>query len=161
MLMLFAGAFFVILAGIVLLLVVREEQKGFGALAGERIYQDTKERPGRNLYAKTLNLVGKPDYLVKEHGVVIPVEVKTGKTPRSPYENHKMQLWAYCLLVEENYATPPLFGYLLYPENDFQIPYTKREREKVEKVVAEITACKLAHKELHCQHKAHYLLESG
>ena len=51
------------------------------------------------------NLAGRPDYILHEDGVRIPVEVKTGRRP---------QAGAYCLLVEEMYGKSPPGGQLRY-----------------------------------------------
>src|SRR5688572_13440327 len=94
-------AFILFVLGILLLLFISKKRSDFGILNSTKIYSDTDKNPGETLYSKTINLVGKPDYLIKEDGMIIPVEIKTGKTPKTPYLNHTMQLMAYCLLVEE------------------------------------------------------------
>ena len=65
------------------------------------IYTDTRgwsavEKP---LYDPVIGLTGRPDYLVKKGKDIIPVEVKTSRTPEAPYDSHIFQLAAYCLLV--------------------------------------------------------------
>ena len=104
-----------LLLGFILFGIWFYQMKGFGILSKKKIYTDTENNPGEILYSKTLSLSGKPDYLIKESGMVFPVEVKTGHTPNSPYVNHTMQLMAYCLLVEENYGIRPTGGFLKYP----------------------------------------------
>jgi CRISPR-associated exonuclease Cas4 len=126
-----------------------------GILKNERIYQDSQKYPGETIYSKSLPLCGKPDYLIRENGRVIPVEVKTGRTPSSPYLNHTMQLMAYCFLVEENFGKAPTEGYLKYPEKEFKIAYTKEAREAIKDIVEEIKGLKISGKELHCEHREH------
>ena len=65
------------------------------------VYTDTGawgkvEKP---LYYHALGLTGKPDYLVERDGILIPVEVKSGRTPEAPYDSHIFQLAAYCLFT--------------------------------------------------------------
>lgn len=149
-----AAAFFIII-GIALLIILGKQEKKFGILNAERVYSDTESSPGETLFAKTTNLVGKPDYLIKENGQIIPVEVKTGKTPAEPYQNHVMQLMAYCLLVEENYGAPPPGGYLKYPDKEFKIKYTDQAREAVKDFVEEILTKIESNEEPHCSHPEH------
>ena len=78
------------------------------------------------LVARHVPLQGRPDYVVERDGAHIPVEVKSGKTPRRPYDSHVMQLAAYCFLVQERYGTRPPFGVLAYPEQQFEIRYTPK-----------------------------------
>ncbi len=69
-------------------------------------------------------LTGKPDYLVERDGVIIPVEVKTGRTPAAPFDSHIFQVAAYCLLVERTYGKRPPYGIIHYPNRDFAVDYT-------------------------------------
>ncbi|MGI8961533.1 MAG: CRISPR-associated protein Cas4 [Bryobacteraceae bacterium] len=148
-------SFIVLLVGLVALSRLRAQQQRFGVLTNTRIYSDTAERPGKTLYAKSVNLVGKPDYLIEQNGVIIPVEVKTGRTPSTPYMNHTMQLLAYCLLVEENYKRPP-GGYLRYPDKEYQLAYTDEAKASVIALVREISELKRTNIEQHCKHSEHY-----
>ena len=97
-----------------------------GLPGGRVIYTDTGgwgkvERP---LYYQALKLTGKPDYLVRQNGIVIPVEVKSGRAPESPYDSHIFQLASYCLLVEKTYGKRPPYGIIHYNDRDFAIDYT-------------------------------------
>ncbi len=144
-----------IILGVILLAVARLQQRQFGALKNDRVYQDTEAGHGQTLYSQTTNLVGRPDYIVKEHSQFIPVEIKTGKTPSYPYRNHIMQLTAYCLLVEENYNRKPAYGYIKYPEREFKVFYTPENKRLLERLVETITSCKISNTELHCNHPQH------
>jgi CRISPR-associated exonuclease Cas4 len=90
------------------------------------------------LESKILPLRGRPDYVVQRDGVTIPVEVKSGKTPRRPYASHAMQVAAYCYLVEETEKVRPPFGVLSYPERQFEIPYTKQLEDELLKTLLRI-----------------------
>lgn len=146
----------VLLIGIAFLLFIIRKRDSFGILAGKRIYQDTEEKPGKLLFAKTLPLCGKPDYIIEKDGMIFPVEVKTGKTPFStPYLNHEMQLMAYCLLIEENYNTRPMGGYIRYPSKEFKILYNKEAEESLRNIVFEMLEKKKSGEELFCKHTEH------
>lgn len=145
----------ILLLGILLLLHVFREHLQFGILRNERIYQDTEKTPGEILYARTIPLIGKPDYLIKHNNTIIPIEVKTGKTPKSPYANHIMQMMAYCYLVEEQYGIKPPGGYIHYPNREFHIAYTHEARESVKKLVRELMYYKKTNTEFSCTHPEH------
>ena len=102
------------------------QRRTAGLPGGRVIYNDTRgwgelEKP---LYDEALGLTGKPDYLVESHGRIIPVEVKTGRTPEAPYDSHIFQVAAYCLLVEKTYSKRPPYGIIHYPGRDFAVDYT-------------------------------------
>src|SRR5688500_8591495 len=82
--------------------------------SGKTIYQDTQVT-GATLISHKHHLKGRPDLLIKQGNGIIPVEVKTGKTPTRPYDSHVMQLIAYCVLVEETYGARPPYGIIRYP----------------------------------------------
>ena len=103
------------------------QQKEAGLPGGRIIYTDTHgwgkvERP---LFYAAMELTGKPDYLVRQNGTIIPVEVKSGRAPEAPYDSHIFQLAAYCLLVEKTYDTRPPYGIIHYENRDFAIDYTR------------------------------------
>ena len=72
----------------------------------------TKETP--LLKSIEHNLAGRPDYLIKEDEIRIPVEVKTGRRPRAPFFSHVLQIGAYCLLSEETFQRKPTHGQIRY-----------------------------------------------
>jgi CRISPR-associated exonuclease Cas4 len=76
------------------------------------------------LFDAQLRLTGKPDYVVHDDDAIVPVEVKSGRTPKAPYEAHIFQLAAYCLLVECSYGARPAYGIIRYPQRTFAIDYT-------------------------------------
>lgn len=152
-LLLIAGTFVVI--GILFLFILRSRSKNYGMLAKERVYQDSSTNPGVTLQSTTLPLVGKPDFLIKDKDSVIPVEVKTGRAPQTPYLNHTMQLMAYCLLVEETYNTRPPGGYIRYPDKEFKVAYTPEAEQSVRTLVQEMLLKKESGEELFCKHVEH------
>jgi CRISPR-associated exonuclease Cas4 len=111
----------------VLLLAAGLQRRTSGVPGGRIIYTDTRawgpvEKP---LYDAQLGLVGKPDYLVEKGGQLIPVEVKSGRTPEAPYDAHIFQVAAYCLLVEKTYGKRPSHGIIHYSQRDFAVDYTQ------------------------------------
>ncbi len=114
------------LAAALLLLSLRERKKSRLPDA-QVIYADTDlwQKVPQTLVDHRLGLVGKPDYVMKtKQGSLIPVEVKTGHTPETPYDSHRLQLMAYGLLIQSNYAQTPQYGLLHYPEKDFRVDFT-------------------------------------
>jgi CRISPR-associated exonuclease Cas4 len=116
-------------------------QRAASGLPGGRvIYADPKqwgplEEP---LYDARLKLTGKPDYLVRQGEQIIPVEVKTGRTPTAPRDGHIFQLAAYCLLVERTLGVRPSYGILRYPERTFAVDYTPELEEALLATLAEM-----------------------
>ena len=97
-----------------------------GLPSGRIIYTDTRAwgKADKPLYSSGLGLTGKPDYLVQQNGRIIPVEVKSGRAPKTPYDSHIYQVAAYCLLVEKSFGQRPPYGILHYQDRDFAIDYT-------------------------------------
>ena len=103
-----------------------KQRREAGLPGGRVIYTDTGgwgavERP---LYYSPLKLTGKPDYLVHQNGILIPVEVKSGRAPEAPYDSHIFQLASYCLLVEKTYGKRPPYGIIHYNDRNFAVDYT-------------------------------------
>lgn len=69
------------------------------------------------------NITGRPDYIIRTHGGMIPVEVKTGKTPQRPHENHVLQLACYLRLVEVKTGQRPTYGLVTYPDGTFRVEW--------------------------------------
>ncbi len=125
--MLIAGLL-ILLAAFVLFFISGQQRRAAGLPGGRVIYTDTRawgkvEKP---LYDQDLGLTGKPDYLVEQHGKIIPVEVKTGRTPEAPYDLHIFQVAVYCLLVQTTYGKRPPHGIIHYPGRDFAVDYTAK-----------------------------------
>jgi CRISPR-associated exonuclease Cas4 len=116
------------------------QRKEAGIPAGRIIYSDTRgwgkvEKP---LYSSELELTGKPDYLVQQNGRIIPVEVKSGHAPETPYDSHIYQLASYCLLVEKTYGTRPPYGIIHYENRDFAIEYTSELEQSLTDLLVEM-----------------------
>ena len=138
--MLYLSLAFLLLA-LFLLWQSNRQQAQAGLPSGRVIYTDTRawcaplEQP---LFNKELGLTGKPDYLVERNGQIIPVEVKSGRAPQSPYDSHIYQLAAYCLLVEKTYGKRPSHGIIHYPTRDFAVDFTPALESALLEVLAEM-----------------------
>ena len=110
-----------------------------GLPPGRIIYSDTStwQDCPEALYAPSINLTGKPDYLVEKWNYVIPIEIKSSQAPAEPYRSHILQLAAYCLLVEETVGRRPPYGLISYqdssgsPARTFSIRYTERLEDEL------------------------------
>lgn len=141
----------IILVGIVILILTKRKRSELALPSGELIYEDNAENPGRLLYSYRMYVMGKPDVLIKQKSMIIPVEVKTGKTPREPYHTHIMQLVAYCHLVEENYHVRPTYGIIRYPNREFSIQYTEVLERELQRIVGDMRV-KRGTPEIHRSH---------
>jgi len=106
---------------------------------GRVIFSDSGTWYGQDepLYSSNLRLVGKPDFLVEQNdGTIIPVEVKSGGAPTDLYDNHIMQLGAYCILVDEVYGVRPTHGILQYRDRAFAVDFTVELEDEVFDIIA-------------------------
>ncbi|HEX8993234.1 MAG TPA: CRISPR-associated protein Cas4 [Anaerolineales bacterium] len=136
-----------LLVGLVLLWQSSRQRKQAGLPGGRVIYTDTRawgalDKP---LYDHDLGLTGKPDYLVEHEGQLVPVEVKTGRTPEAPYDSHIFQVAAYCLLVEKTYGKRPAYGIIHYPHRDFAVDYTAELESALLEQLAEMRRDEVRH----------------
>jgi CRISPR-associated exonuclease Cas4 len=137
--MLYVALVLIVLAMLLLWQSARQRART-GLPGGRLIYSDTHlwgavEKP---LTVAELGLTGKPDYLVRNGSILVPVEVKSGRAPAAPYDSHIFQLAAYCLLVERTYGQRPPYGILHYSGRDFAIPYTQALESALLDTLAEI-----------------------
>lgn len=129
-----------ILTALLVLWLADRQKRATGLPKGQVVSADVGrwQPEGSALYDRQLDLAGKPDYIVEHDGAAVPVEVKSGRTPRQPYPSHILQLAAYCYLVEANSGKAPPYGILRYPQNTFKVPYTPDLREELFATIAEI-----------------------
>lgn len=126
--------------GVALFWISGWQRQSAGLPSGRVIYTDHDQwgKVETPLYDPTLNLTGKPDYLVENDEGVIPVEVKSKRLKVSPYDSHIYQLAAYCLLIERTFGTRPPFGILHYPNQDVAIDFTRELEQSVIDLIREI-----------------------
>lgn len=106
-----------------------------------------------SLISARYGLSGRPDYLVRFDDGVVPVELKSGKSPRSgrPYEGHMLQLAAYCLLVEDVCQAFVPYGLLQYEDRCIRVEYTSTARGNLLVILEEMRSVKRG-RELHINH---------
>lgn len=133
--------FALLLAAVWMFLDARSAQEQVKMPAGDVVYADMGQwhEQGEQLFAEDVGLVGKPDYLIRQpDGGLVPVEVKSGRTPEHPYNSHVMQVAAYCLLVEENYGIRPKIALIQYPEGAFEVDFTYELEDQLLDILAEM-----------------------
>ncbi len=126
----------VVLLGLGAWLYVRsgQQRRAAGLPAGEIIYVDAGDwrRADRPLFSERYQLTGKPDYLIDQGREIIPVEVKSARLGQNqPYDSHKLQLAAYCLLIEESEGVRPAYGVIKYADAAIRLPYTAALRAEL------------------------------
>ncbi len=108
---------------------------------GKLVYSDLEKVRAPLLRSERYRLSGRPDEIrIRGGRAPVPVELKTGRAPRQGlYPAHRIQLLAYCLLVEESYGIPPLFGILRYSDGtEFRLPWTEEARQQVLRIRREV-----------------------
>lgn len=138
-LLILAGLLAVI--AVILLWRANRQRSQSGLPLGRIVYDDSgasKRLLERPLFEPTLGITGKPDYLVENNGQLIPVEVKSSTAPAQPYDNHIMQLAAYCYLVDKALHRRPTHGIIRYRNRSFAIDYTEELEASFLGLVAEL-----------------------
>jgi CRISPR-associated exonuclease Cas4 len=79
----------------------------------------------RLLQSDRYRLRGRPDEVRRRSdGSLVPVEYKHREAPvRRAFFAHTVQVWAYCLLLEEATGRPPPFGIVRYTDRDDRVPW--------------------------------------
>jgi len=133
-----------LLIALVLLLISRAIKQGTGMPEGRIVFADPGlwGKPEKPFYDSALGLTGKPDYLIKQGGAIVPVEVKSMWAPREPYDSHVLQLGAYCLLSERHFGRRPDHGLLRYRNRTFKIPFSSALENEVLDTIQEIRGYK-------------------
>ena len=111
--------------------LARAAREKFGATKGDVAYVDHPQTRPELFVSERYGLRGRPDYVLAEGDHLIPVEVKTGRTPRGPLFSHILQIGAYCLLVEEKTGKPPPHGIIRYESASHEIEYNDDMRRLV------------------------------
>lgn len=137
--MAFFALFFLLLA-VVFFWQSARQYKRAGLPGGRVIYTDTRawNAVDKPLYDPSLGLTGRPDYLVQQHGRIIPVEVKSRRSPSAPYDSHIYQAAAYCLLVERTMNTRPPYAIIHYRDRDFAVDYTPELESALLDILADL-----------------------
>jgi CRISPR-associated exonuclease Cas4 len=118
-------------------LVVRHREGRYGSL----VAVDEGPGPGTLLRSTRYAIAGRPDELRRlRDGRLVPVELKSRSAPpRGPPYSHQVQVWAYCLLVEETQGAAPPFGVLRYGDGtEFRVPWDAAARAGLLRLRAEL-----------------------
>ena len=128
--------------GLVLLWLARRARLAAGLPPGRIVAQDMlgPRRDGESLYDPVLDLAGRPDYLVEKGERLIPVEIKSGRSHAGPRRSHRLQLAAYCRLVETVYARRPPVGILQYADQGYAIAYTRDLEQELKQTLESMRA---------------------
>lgn len=128
--------------GLVLLWFARRTRQAAGLPPGRILSQDTAglRRAGEPLYDPVFDLAGRPDYIVEHGDRLIPVEVKSGRSHAGPRHAHRLQVAAYCRLIESVYARRPPYGILQYADQTFAVDYTRELEDELRRIVEALQA---------------------
>jgi CRISPR-associated exonuclease Cas4 len=122
---------------------------------GEVIFEDASGRVETGpLYSARHNLSGKPDYLMKNQGHLIPVELKSTLAPKGgrPYESHLMQVAVYFVLVEDALGSRPPYGWINYRDCKVRVDNTEELQDRLFSILTEMRAL-IANGEAHRNHR--------
>jgi CRISPR-associated exonuclease Cas4 len=127
-------------------------RKDYGIESGAIEYVDSLDNTTKILTSEKYGLSGRPDYILKKEDGLVPVEVKTGRTPKGPLFSHILQLAAYFLLIEENYKTRPPYGIIKYSDKEQEI---ENDEELKKILIAKLREMReiLKTKQAHRNHK--------
>jgi len=115
----------------------RKQQRAQGIVPGHLLDSDLAGA-GRTMEDPAWGITGRPDYVLQtEHGPV-PVEVKTGRTPKSPFPSHALQVGCYLRLLEVETGKAPDYGLLNYPDGVFRIAWDDKLRADLQATLAKI-----------------------
>jgi len=120
---------------------VKREVRRKGAIYYSPEFKDAEKRFFVNLCSPALNLKGTIDLLIKTGREYIPIEYKNTLSDKGrPWPDHKYQLVAYALLIDENYKTKVKRGYINYipEEKIIKIDITPTMKTYVKRIISRI-----------------------
>lgn len=109
--------------------------------SGSVVYVDSEREKPKLFISKRYGLSGRPDAVLLEGDVHVPVEVKTGRSPKGPLFSHILQIAAYCLLMEEEYGKAPPHGVIRYGDTSHEIEYNEDLKKLVVDKMTQMRAC--------------------
>ncbi|MBZ4687471.1 MAG: CRISPR-associated protein Cas4 [Clostridiales bacterium] len=109
----------------------RRKLKRYKLGEGERIFHTS-------LYSERLGLEGKLDLHIMQQDQIYPVEIKY--THGKAYLNHKYQVIAYAMLLEEIYRKPVRYGFLYFIPREiiYEVAVTPNARKFVLEIMEKI-----------------------
>ena len=120
---------------------VKREVRRKGAIYYSPEFKDAEKRFFVNLCSPALNLKGTIDLLIKTGREYIPIEYKNTLSDKGrPWTDHKYQLVAYALLIDENYKTKVKRGYINYlpEEKIIKIDITPTMKTYIKRIISRI-----------------------
>jgi len=121
--------------------ITKKERRRKGAIFYDPFLDEAEKLFKVDLESKALNLRGVLDYLIRSGREYVPVDYKFGFSKKgAAHLNHKYQLAAYALLVEDNFDTIVRRGYIHYSKDriNARIDFTDEVRDHTLKVISEI-----------------------
>jgi CRISPR/Cas system-associated exonuclease Cas4 (RecB family) len=135
LLLLLVAVVLLAVGALVLARIVRARSLGFLVAA-----DDGRSAP-RDLVSEEFGLVGRPDEIRRQRdGRLVPVEIKSRTAPRTGVlPSHRVQVEAYCLLLEAGTGRSPPFGLVIYQGGvERVVDWDARARDEVVRLLAEI-----------------------
>lgn len=131
------------LVGLLLLWLGGRLQRAAGLPAGRLVAIDPGRLEGAPplLTDPGLGLSGRPDYLLRQRGAVIPVEAKHTFAPAGGHPGHVLQLAAYCRLIHATSGRRPPYGVLRYLDRSLAVRYTRALERELLRTLREMAAC--------------------
>jgi CRISPR-associated exonuclease Cas4 len=117
------------------------EDMNIGKYVAKNHWLKTEKRKELYLVSDTLKMKSKIDYILKESGIQIPIEIKKGRWNRDePRTNDKAQLICEILLLEQHLNKKIEFGYLLYvgSRHKYKIKIKPATRRWIKSIIREI-----------------------
>ena len=117
--------------GLLLVVLALRGRKKRGLGSGETVALDDV-----TLFSERLQLVGRPDRIVRQGETLIPEEWKSSKRVNP---GHRLQLGAYFLLIEEEYGVRPPFGVVILGDGSrVEVTNTEKLRSSVLAIAEQI-----------------------
>lgn len=109
---------------------VRRQKRRWHMPPGNLVFVDDQNAPV--LTCHELGLAGKPDAVWRDGSCYVPEERKTTAlaSGRGPFDNHVLQLIAYCYLVAKHYG-PVQKGVISYANIQRSVVYTRAQDERL------------------------------
>jgi CRISPR-associated protein Cas4 len=119
-----------------LFVTLRKTKNRYQIPTGKITYSDLNI-PAKPFFSPRYRLAGKPDYVLQKDHHYIPVERKSGSSS-VPQHNHRLQLAAYCQLLEETYDGFVPYGVLVYNNTSYTIAFDPQLRFELELAITKM-----------------------
>jgi CRISPR-associated exonuclease Cas4 len=96
-----------------------------------------------NIISARYGISGRPDRIVKTVSGIVPVELKSGKAPRTgPHKAQLAQLAVYCLLIEDQFQTTVVEGIIEFSDSSITVPFNSQMRAWILSLIDEVQEAK-------------------